>query len=268
MTSRNSFSNLSKESDLLLIEISKDSNRTVSYKVSRGVASIRTGGRDLIPNSGRAPEIWELALRELISARLISDIGYPDTYKLTYEGYQRAEELKNQVNNYHQGDDNPSASFVNKEKRGASKKIFVSYRRSDSADIAGRIYDRLVQAFDKSSIFKDVDSIPAGLDFRDVLDDALRKCDVFLAIIGVQWLEARNADGRRRIDDPRDFVRIEVESALERGIPVIPVLVQGTSMPSASVLPLGIRDLAYRNALPVRPDPDFHTDMDRLIRKL
>jgi len=154
------------------------------------------------------------------------------------------------------------------QKSESVKKIFVSYRRDDSADVAGRIYDRLVQTFGRESVFKDVDSIPPGLDFRDVIDEAVRKCDVFLVIIGTQWLELKDADGRRRIDDPRDYMRAEIEIALNRNIPVIPVLVQGASMPSADKLPLGIRQLAYRNGLQVHPDPYFHKDMDRLISKL
>jgi hypothetical protein len=153
-------------------------------------------------------------------------------------------------------------------KKKMRQKIFISYRRIDSADVAGRIYDRLVQAFDKKSVFKDVDSIPVGLDFRDVLDDAVKKCDVFLVVIGSQWLELKNADGNRRLDDPKDFVRTEIELALKRKIPVIPILVQGAFMPPANKLPRVIRELAYRNGLQVRSDPDFHKDMDRLISKL
>jgi hypothetical protein len=149
-----------------------------------------------------------------------------------------------------------------------SKKIFVSYRRDDSADIAGRIYDRLVKAFDKKSVFKDVDSIPPGFDFRDVLNDAVKNCDIFLVIIGNQWLGLKNTDGSRRIDDPGDFVRFEIETALGRKIPVVPILVQGATMPPANKLPAEIRELAYKQGLQVRSDPDFHKDMNRLIGKL
>lgn len=160
----------------------------------------------------------------------------------------------------------PPQPYEVKEK--LTKKIFISYRRDDSADISGRIYDRLAHHFEKGFVFKDVDSIPFGLDFRDVLGNALKECDVFLAIIGKEWLNLKNANGVRRIDDPEDFVKMEIESALQRKIPVIPVLVQGTSMPAAHILPQGIKELAYRNGIQVRPDPDFHKDMDRLISKL
>ncbi len=89
--------------------------------------------------------------------------------------------------------------------------IFVSYRRTDSAHVAGRIYDRLVGGFSKASIFKDVDSIPLGLDFKEYLDEKVSECSVLLALIGDRWLEARDSTGRRRLDDPSDFVRIEIE---------------------------------------------------------
>lgn len=145
-------------------------------------------------------------------------------------------------------------------------RIFISYRRSDSADVTGRIYDKLIAKFGKENIFKDVDSIPLGLDFRDILDRSVSNCNIFLAIIGTRWLDAKTSDGERRIDNSGDFVRIEIESALQRKIPVIPVLVQSAAVPSSTELPKAIRSLAFRNAIPVRSDPDFHTDMDRLIR--
>lgn len=146
--------------------------------------------------------------------------------------------------------------------------IFVSYRRSDSADVAGRIYDRLIGKFGKGPIFKDVDSIPLGLDFKEYLDKKVGECDVLLAIIGDRWLNASDSTGKNRLEDPADFVRIEIQSALERGIPVIPLLVRGAQMPSEESLPSSLRKLVYRNGIPIRSDPDFHRDMDRLITAL
>lgn len=143
-------------------------------------------------------------------------------------------------------------------------KILISYRREDSADVTGRIYDRLIQIFPQS-VFRDVDSIPLGVDFRTYLDEQVAKCDVFLAVIGRDWMKAKGRKGKSRLEDPGDFVRIEIESALKRQIPVIPVLVQGASIPPAERLPVSIQDLSYRNGIVVRPDPDFHKDMDRLI---
>ena len=143
--------------------------------------------------------------------------------------------------------------------------IFISYRREDSADITGRISDRLIQKFGKDAVFKDVESIPLGSDFRKHLKDAVGRCDVLVAVIGRQWATIENENGRRRLDDPRDHLRIEVESALERDIPVIPVLVQGAVVPDPEKLPEPLRPLAYRHAQPVRPDPDFNHDLDRLM---
>ncbi len=147
-------------------------------------------------------------------------------------------------------------------------RIFISYRRSDSADIAGRIYDSLVDEFGRDPIFKDVDSVPLGIDFKEYLDRKVRECRVLLAIIGDHWLDASNEAGKRRLEDPADFVRIEIESALESGIPVIPLLVRGAKMPTEADLPPSLRKLVYKNGVPIRPDPDFHRDMDRLISGL
>jgi len=146
-------------------------------------------------------------------------------------------------------------------------KILISYRREDSADVTGRIYDRLIQVFPQS-VFRDVDSIPPGVDFRRYLDEQVAKCDVFLAVIGRNWMKAKGRKGTPRLEDPGDFVRIEIESALKREIPVIPVLVQGVKMPEAERLPASMQDLSYRHSVVIRPDPDFHKDMDRLIAHL
>ena len=148
-------------------------------------------------------------------------------------------------------------------------KIFISYRRADSRKDAGRIYDRLVEAFGKDNIFKDVDSIPLGKDFRGVLGEAVAQCDVQLAIIGRQWLNIVDEQGQRRLENPSDFVRIEIESALQRnGCLVIPVLVDNAPMPQTDDLPPQLHDLAFKNATIVRDDPDFHHDVDKVIHEL
>jgi hypothetical protein len=143
-------------------------------------------------------------------------------------------------------------------------RIFVSYRRSDSADIAGRIYDRLIGRFGKDPVFKDVDSIPLGFDFKEYLDKKVGEFDIW----GFGGGDSRAHQVKKRLEDPTDFVRIEIESALERGIPVIPLLVRGAEMPSEGTLPSSLRKLVYRNGIPIRSDPDFHRDMDRLISAL
>ena len=120
--------------------------------------------------------------------------------------------------------------------------------------------------FGSDQVFKDVDSIPLGIDFRQHLEGALSQCRLLLAIVGDQWMGSEIAEGKRRIDDPRDHLRLELEVALSRNIPVIPVLVRKASIPGEDALPPSLRSIAYRNGIQVRPDPDFHGDMDRLIK--
>lgn len=110
-------------------------------------------------------------------------------------------------------------------------KIFISYRRDDSQDISDRIFEKLDAHFGKGNVFMDIDTIPFGVDFRKHISDAVGRCDFILAIIGKNWLDARHRggpkQGHRRLDDPTDFVRIELQTGLERDIDVIPVLVGG-----------------------------------------
>jgi hypothetical protein len=155
-----------------------------------------------------------------------------------------------------------------KNKTARSAKIFISYRRADSTDVTGRIYDRLTGHFGTSAIFKDVDSIPPGTDFKEHLEKAVGKCKIFLVVIGDRWLEMTDSLGHNRLQDPNDFVRIEIEAALNRNILIIPLLVRGASMPSKEKLPPSLRKLVYRNGIPIRSDPDFHRDMDRLIETI
>jgi hypothetical protein len=152
--------------------------------------------------------------------------------------------------------------------RASIGRVFVSYRRDDSADVVGRIYDRLAHGFGSDHIFKDVDSIGLGVDFRDHLRRAVDACAVQLVVIGPGWIGAADSTGQRRLDDERDYVRLEIEAALQRNIPVIPVLVRGARVPPENLLPATLAPLAYRNAIEVRADPDFHRDMDRLIGAL
>jgi formylglycine-generating enzyme required for sulfatase activity len=143
-------------------------------------------------------------------------------------------------------------------------KIFLSYRRQDSAGIAGRIYDRLRAHFGNDAVFMDIDSIPFGVDFREHIDAAVGQCDVFLAVIGMKW--TGETDRHRRLDEPRDFVRIELESALKRKLPVIPILIDHARMPGEVELPPSLLGLAFRNAIEVDQGRDFHPHLDRLIR--
>jgi hypothetical protein len=143
----------------------------------------------------------------------------------------------------------------------------MCYRRKDSSDISGRIYDRLVAHFGEQAVFKDVDAVPLGIDFRVYIERIIKECAVVLVIIGDRWLEA-SADGSRRIDNSRDHVRVEIESALKRDIPVIPLLVRDAEHPNPGSLPNSIRELAFRNGTDIRSDPHFRDDVAFVIRRL
>jgi hypothetical protein len=132
-------------------------------------------------------------------------------------------------------------------------KIIVSYRRSDSAATAGRIFDRLVDRYGEASVFMDIDRIPFGTDFRHHIQDALRDANILLAVVGPAWL-GQKADGPSRIQDDADPVRVEIEAALHQGLTVIPVLIDNAAMPAAADLPESIRDFAYINAAPIDID--------------
>ena len=145
-------------------------------------------------------------------------------------------------------------------------KISISYRRADSEAITGRIFDRLIAHYGKDAIFRDIDNIPIGTDFRQHISETLHKTDVLLAIVGPQWLGKRG--DAERIQESDDPVRVEVETALRRRISVVPVLIGGALMPSVEQLPPGLKDMSYRNAVKVDSGLDFDHHMERLIREL
>ena len=144
-------------------------------------------------------------------------------------------------------------------------KIFISYRRQDSVAVAGRIYDRLNAHFGSDAVFMDIDSIPFGEDFREFIQSAVGQCDVLLALIGNKW-SGQTSGGARRLDAPRDFVRLEVEAALARDIPIIPVLIDQARMPAESELPASVSRLAYLHAIEVDYGREFHLHVDRLVK--
>ena len=146
-------------------------------------------------------------------------------------------------------------------------KIFINYRRDDSISTAGRLHDRLAQTFGRENLFMDVDHIPAGVDFVDYLPSQVAACDVFLAVIGPNWLDAKDDDGRRRFDNPNDYVAVEIAAALARNIRVIPVLIDGARTPKADKLPDSIKPLVRRNAVEVR-NTNFSHDAESLIPKI
>jgi hypothetical protein len=144
-----------------------------------------------------------------------------------------------------------------------SGKVFISYRRRETAGHAGRLYDRLAEHYGDERVFMDVRMEP-GVDFVDQIDDAVTHCDALLSLIGAQWLDMRDAQGRRRLDDPHDFARLEVESALARDVKVIPVLLQDAKMPEPEDLPETLQPLARRHAIQLS-DERWDYDVGRLI---
>lgn len=132
--------------------------------------------------------------------------------------------------------------------RGGSG-IFISYRREETAANAGRLYDRLSDRFGEDRVFMDVDSIAIGTDFTEAIIEAVSGCSILLALIGRHWSTITDSKGVRRIDYPHDFVRVEIETALQRDIRVVPVLVDGAVLPQAADLPPSLRALIQRQAL-------------------
>src|SRR5262245_61011038 len=145
--------------------------------------------------------------------------------------------------------------------------IFVGYRRDDSGGHARAIFDRLRSHFGAELVFMDVTDIEPGVDFTEILDKAIGSCDVLLAVIGRDWLTATDASGNRRLDDPNDFVRFEMATALRRKIRVIPVLVQNAALPSSAMLPADIAELTRRQSIELR-DTRWDADLTDLIKAL
>ena len=144
-------------------------------------------------------------------------------------------------------------------------RILVSYRRADTDVIAGRIRDRLANHFGDGAVFMDIDNIPFGTDFRQHIKQALAESDVLIAVVGPRWVGAVRR-GHARIQDEDDPVRVEIELALQRGMPIIPILIGSAKMPAADQLPESLKAFAFINAAPVDTGRDFHQHMDRLIR--
>jgi hypothetical protein len=146
--------------------------------------------------------------------------------------------------------------------------IFLSYRRDDSAYITDRIYDRLVKDFGEKTIFRDINNIPLGANFQSEIKRRVGQCNILLAVIGPNWINITDAHGQRRLDNPKDFVRLEIESALARNIPVVPLLVQGARVPQQSELPGRLKRIVFQNGMDIRPGRDFDHDMKRLIEQV
>jgi hypothetical protein len=149
----------------------------------------------------------------------------------------------------------------------SSGRIFLSYRREDTRHFAGRLFDRLAERFGTDNVFMDVNSIEPGVDFGEAIENAVGGCDVFLALIGNLWLEPTDEQGHRRIDDPDDPVALEVKTALQHRILVIPVLVDGAAVPLRHELPDVLAPLARRNGVRLHHET-FNTDLSTLMTAL
>ena len=149
----------------------------------------------------------------------------------------------------------------------APPRIFLSYRREDASGHAGRLYDELVERYGERNVFMDIDTIGVGADFTDVIAQAVGSCDALIALIGRDWATVVDDTGRRRLDDPTDFVRLELETAFERDVPVVPVCVRGASFPSADDLPPPLAPLTRRHGAELR-DVGWRDDVKRLIAEL
>ena len=145
--------------------------------------------------------------------------------------------------------------------------IFINYRRDETGHVAGRLAQWLARAFGRDKIFVDVDSIPVGFDFVEYLSSQVAACDAMVSIVGSNWSKATDENGRRRLDNPEDFVFLEIAAALARDIPVVPVLVDGARMPKESDLPDSLKPFARRNAIEVR-HTNFSGDAEALVKKL
>lgn len=146
-------------------------------------------------------------------------------------------------------------------------RIFISYRRQDSIGIAGRIFDKLTAHFGHADVYLDIDIIPPGVDFIKHINDGMERAQIVLALIGESWLQARGPKGRR-LDDPQDFVRIELELAFTKNITIIPVLLGAAIMPKVEKLPESIAGITHLNASHVDLGRDFHPHVDRLIQHI
>jgi hypothetical protein len=146
-------------------------------------------------------------------------------------------------------------------------KVFVNYRRRDTKHVAGRLRDVIAARYGSRSVFMDVDSIGAATDFVVEIDNALRKTKVMVILIGEDWLDARGKDGKRRLDDPTDHVRLEIERALQRDIPLLPVVVDSASMPTSQMVPPSLIPMTRYHASRLRHDT-FHPDARRVLETI
>ena len=145
--------------------------------------------------------------------------------------------------------------------------VFINYRRGDTAGEARALFTELAAILGKDSVFMDVDAIALGRDFREVVRERLESCDLMLALVGRNWVDAKNPAGQRRLEDPDDLVRLEIDAALKRNIPVTPVIVQGAQMPTVAELPKEIESFAYRNGFELSHNR-WESDVQEMVKRL
>jgi hypothetical protein len=145
--------------------------------------------------------------------------------------------------------------------------VFISYRREETAGEARALFNDLVARIGKDFVFMDVDNIALGRDFREVLRENLAFCDLMLVLIGKGWVDAKDRSGRRRLDDPGDFVRVEIGAALKRNIPLTPVLLQGAHMPASEQLPEDLKGLSFRNGFELSHNR-WESDVQEMVKRL
>jgi hypothetical protein len=185
--------------------------------------------------------------------------------RLISSGQARAESTQRETRSG--SEETPQARFGPAVRQGRSTLLFLCYRRDDTQDAAGRLYDRLTATFGVDRIFIDIDSLPLGIDFVDHVREQIARCSAVIVMIGRQWLTIQDKRGRRRLNDPDDLVRAEIAAALQQRVPVIPVIVQNAGIPSAEDLPDDIRLLARRNGIHLRPD-HWKEGVERLLSEL
>lgn len=157
--------------------------------------------------------------------------------------------------------------FAGPDRLSPGVRVFISYRRDDASAYAGRLYDTMAARLGEENVFMDVDTISPGSDFYEAIDEAIASCDVVIALVGRHWLSAMDAIGQRRLDDPEDVLRVELERALAHELVIIPARVQDAEFPSAEDLPDSLAPLARRQAIELR-DTAWRDDVARLVRSL
>jgi TIR domain len=207
----------------------------------------------------------DIATREYVTASDAAKSIKPDVEKVVTPVQQAPETPDASYKS--RAPDLPGAAALNPEQVVVRSGIFISYRRQDEPNFAGRLYDRLVLKFGREKVFIDVDTIELGLGFTEAIDRSLSQCKVMIVIIGKSWLHVTDEEGEARLDNPDDYVRVEIEKALTSSTRMIPVLVEGATVPKSAQLPQSLSPLARRNGISMS-HASFASDAERLIETL